>query len=875
MELIISHVSTDFDGLASMVAAQKLYPQAKLCFPGTPEQAVKDFMNLYKDFIEVETIRKPEKANIKRLIIVDCRNPNRLGSFRDIVNNPQVEVHIYDHHPPTIECIKGDVNVIEDVGSSVTILMKRIIEKKIYLSPLEATLMALGIYEETGSLLFTTTTSDDATVVADLLKRGVKLEVVADFVHHYLNEEQRKLLNDLIVSAYVLRIKGFKVMITRDKLDHYVDGLALVTHRLKDLERMDCVFSVVQMDDRIYIVGRSIRPAINVARILKFFGGGGHSTAASAVVKHLPLHEVESRLKKTLKRTIQPLVRAKDIMSSPVQTLELQEGMTLNNAFDYMRQIGRFNLPIVQEGKLVGLVDRKDLDKARIHKYGNAPLEIYMSKPVITSNPEASVYQLQDMLMEKGIGCLPIIKSGKMVGIVTRQDVLEAVHNRDLKRHRREDRTIDRVKKLPKFVRDILKICGHVGDKVKMGVYVVGGFVRDLIMGAENLDIDIVVEGDGMVFGEQLAKRLDGRVKVHEKFGTAVVVLPDGMHVDVASSRTEYYTRPAALPEVMMSSIKQDLYRRDFTINAMAIRLNRRYFGELLDFFGCRKDIRNGVIRTLHPMSFIDDPTRILRAVKFEQRYQFRMDPSTENLLKDALSKNLFDSVSPERLRNEFVEILEEARPLPTVKRMEKLRILRLIHKEIHLDSRMVEAFEAVAGLLVQFNDLIQLEGTKRWVIYFSIMVMRLEPDDILEIARRFRVPNNIISSVSFDKDRIHEVIRTICSRSLKTSELFRALENLSLETMIFIMARVRMRIVRTRIAKYLNEIRYIKPLITGNDLKKWDISPGPAYKTILRLLFDAQMDEMFSTSEGAKAFYESRLKSIVNLNPPGTWRKK
>jgi len=864
MELIISHISADFDALASMAAAQKLYPRAKLVFTGTPEQAVKDFMNLYKDFIKVEYIRSPEKMNITRLIIVDCRNPNRLGDFRNIVNSPKVEVHIYDHHPPNIESIKGDVNVIEEVGATVTILMKRIIEKKIYLSPLEATLLTLGIYEETGSLLFSATTPDDALVVADLLGRGVNLQVVSDFIFQFLNEEQRKLLNDLILSSYVLRIKGFKILIARSRMDKYLDGIALVTHRLNDLERMDAVFSLVEMAGRIYVVGRSIRPAIDVNRVLRFFSGGGHSTAASAVVRNMPLQDVEQRLKKALKRTIKPLIRAMDIMSQPVLTLELKVEMTLNDAYDYMRKIGHFNLPVTQNEKLVGIVDRRDVDKARHHGYGKAPLNIYMSKPVISSSPDASIYQMQDILMEKGIGCLPILDRGKLIGIVTRQDVLEAIHKRDLARHRRDDRPIDKIKKLPKFVRDILKKCGATGDKLKMSVYVVGGFVRDLLMGAENLDIDIVVEGDGMVYGEQLAKAMDGRVKIHEKFGTAIVVLPDEMHIDVASSRTEYYTRPAALPEVMMSSIKQDLYRRDFTINALAIRLNRRYFGEMLDFFGCRKDLRNGVIRILHPMSFVDDPTRILRAVKFEQRFQFRMNQATENLLRDALSKNIFDRVSAERLRNEFIEILEEARPLPAIKRMEELRILRLIHPGLNMDSRMVESFESVAALMIQFNDIVKEENAKRWVIYFSILVMRLEPGDILEIAQKFRVPEKIINRACFDKWKIHNIIRTLCARSLKLSELYMTLEGLSIETMLFIMARTRMRIVRTKIAKFLTTYRHIRPMVKGNTLKEWGIPPGRAYKRILKILFDAQLDEMFETIEGARNFFEKRLKSLL-----------
>jgi len=864
MEIIISHISADFDSLASMVAAQKLYPRAELYFTGSPEQPVSDFMQLYKDFIQVKFARNPLNLPVKKLIIVDCQNPNRLGDFRDLVNSPQVEVHIYDHHPPSLESIKGDVNVIREAGATTTILMKKLLEKKVYLSPLEATLMALGIYEETGSLLFSSTTPDDAFVVSRLLEMGVNLPVVSDFVLHYLNEEQRKLLNDLILSSNVMKIKGFRVLIARSRIDEYIDGIALVAHRLNDLERPDGLFVLVEMAGRVYIVGRSIRGEINVNRILKFFGGGGHPTAASAVVKGKSLADTERNLKKSLHRYIKPIIIAGDVMSSPVLTLELKEGMTLNDAFSTMKRLGHFNLPIMKNGKLVGIVDRTDLDKAKHHGYGNAPLNVYMSKPVITTKPDASIYQLQNQMMKKGIGCLPVLKNDKLIGIVTRQDVLEAIYKRDLDRHRRKDKPIDRLKKLPDFLRNILKICGLVGDKIKMRVFVVGGFVRDLLMGVENLDVDIVVEGDGILFGEQLAKKLGGRAKSHEKFGTSVVVLPDGMHIDVASSRTEYYTRPAALPDVMESSIKQDLYRRDFTINALAIRLNRKFFGELLDFFGCRKDLRNGIIRILYPMSFVDDPTRILRAVKFEQRYQFHMDQATENLLRDALSKNIFDLVSPERLRNEFIEILEEARPLPAIRRMDQLRILRLINKNINLDSRMIDVFESIAAILVKYVDIVKKEDVKQWIIYFNALVMRLEPEEIYEIADKFRVPKSIVTRAGFDKKRIHDIIRTLCSRTLKVSELYRTLEGMSLETLFFIMARTRTRLVRTKIAQFIHTYRHIKPMIDGNVLKEWGIPPGPVYKDILRILFDAQLDEMFTTMGGAREFYDMRLKSLL-----------
>jgi len=615
------------------------------------------------------------------------------------------------------------------------------------------------------------------------------------------------------------------------------------------------------------MVARSIRPDIDVGRITRVFNGGGHPTAASAVISKSNLQKVEKRLKKILHRMIRPRVRGHDIMTSPVHTLEIQPGMTLQDAFDHMYKVGHFNLPIVRDDHLVGLVDRRDVDKAKNHNYLNAPLEVYMSSPVITGTPDMSIHQLQNLMMEKSVGCLPLLEDNKVVGIVTRSDVLEAIYQRDLSAIHRKKRPLDQIKRLPRFLRDLLKTCGRVGDRLGMAVYVVGGFVRDLLMEVENLDVDLVVEGDGMLYGESLGRALKGNVRVHEKFGTATVSLPGGMHVDVATSRTEYYTRPAALPEVMESSIKQDLFRRDFTINAMAVRLNRKFFGELLDFFGCRRDLKNGVVRIIHPMSFVDDPTRIFRAVKFEQRYHFHMDQSTENLLKNALSSNIFQLVSPQRLRNELLEILEEPRPLPAIRRMEQLKILRLIHRDIHLDSRMVDVIEAVSATLLQFNHLVKSEEVKKWILYFNALVMRLPRDEVEKIAERFKVGGQLAARAGFDRDRLHKIIHTLCSRRIRPSEICRTLEGLSMETLLFLMARSRTRVVKTRVLKYINTLRHIRPIITGNELKRWGVEPGPHYKEILSILFDQQLDEKVTSVEGARDYF---LDHLIHLSCRG-----
>ncbi|MFP4498987.1 MAG: CBS domain-containing protein, partial [Vulcanimicrobiota bacterium] len=614
---------------------------------------------------------------------------------------------------------------------------------------------------------------------------------------------------------------------------------------------------------RIYMVARSIRQAIDVSRITSFFNGGGHTTAASAVIKNMNLEKVEKLLKKVLKRFIRPHTKAEDIMSSPVLTLELEEDMTIQDAFEQMHRYGHYHLPILKEGKLVGIIDRHDVDKASNHGYLNAPLRVYMSKPV-TTYPEASIFQIQNLMMKKGYGCIPVIDKGKVAGIITRTDVLEAIYKRDLENYRKQRRAVDQIKKLPAYLRDILKTCGRVADKMKVNIYVVGGFVRDLLLGVENLDIDLVVEGDGMKYGDKLAQKMGGRAKAHEKFGTSVVVLPSNMHIDIATSRTEYYTRPAALPEVTRSSIKQDLYRRDFTINAMAIRLNQKFFGELLDFFGCRRDLKNGVVRVLHPLSFIDDPTRILRAVKFEQRYQFTMDQFTENQLKEALYQDIFQHVSAERIRNELIEILEEARPLPALKRMDQLHILRIIHSDLSLDSRHIDALESAQAVLLQFKEIAARHRIKQWVIYLSVLLMNFEFDEIKKIAKKMRIPLEVINQVSFKSEKINKMVRILCSRNLPTSELYGTLHGISLESLFFLLAKTKIPTVRTRIVNYINKLLPQTPLISGYDLQKWGVEPGPVYKKLLSLLFDAQLDKLFTTKEGAEEFFETRLKSLV-----------
>ncbi|MBI2251471.1 MAG: CBS domain-containing protein [Armatimonadetes bacterium] len=860
MQIIISHQNADFDALSSMAAASKLYPQAKLYFTSSPEQNVRDFMVLYQKIIKINYPKGIDKLSINKLIIVDCRAPNRLGEFKDLVNNPQIEVDIYDHHPATYESIIGDRNIIKNYGATITILVKKIKEKKIFINPIEATLFALGIYEETGSLTFSSTTKEDIETAAYLLNLGANLKIVSRFIHHSLNKHQRNLLSKLLQSSKIYNIHSFKVLITKAKISHYIEELALITHRIMDLEQLDIILSIVLMKEKTYIIGRSALIDFDLNNVLADFGGGGHPQAASAVVKNKDLGKIEEELLKTLKNTLKPKLTAQEIMSAPVRYIDLKEEPKMEDAKNAFLRYGYSSLIITQDKKLKGIISRTDVDKAIQHKFNNAPLKFYMTKKLVTAAPDTSLEELQSLMQEHNLGKIPILKQKKIFGIVTRSDILKALHQINLK-IQSPFIVLENLNKLPYFIQKILKHCGKIADKLNLNVYAVGGFVRDLLLGVENLDIDLVVEGDGIFYAQELAKSLKAKIKTHEKFKTALIFLKN-FKIDIASSRIEFYTRPAALPEVLGSSLKQDLYRRDFTINAMAINLNQNNFGKLIDFFGGRKDLKQGIVRVLHNLSFIDDPTRIFRAIRFEKRYQFKMDYHTESLLKNALRIKIFNSLTNERIREEIILILSELKPIPAIKRMEELKILKLIHPDIHLYPKIIEILEKITNLLIQYQQIIKEEKIKSWLIYFLALISQIEIKQIQEIVKKYKVSKQEMNKLSFDKQKIANIFRSLINRDLTNSEIYRLLENLPLEVIFYLIARTNFLLIKQRINNYLIKFRKFKFLIKGADLIKWGYSPSKFYKDALKYLQNCQLNGLIKTKKDAKNLLKEYIRN-------------
>ncbi|MCD6319239.1 MAG: CBS domain-containing protein [Candidatus Desulfofervidaceae bacterium] len=859
LTVIATHENADFDGLASMLAAKKLYPGAISIAPASQEKGVKEFvLTTAVDYFHLTKLRNIDLRAIKRVVLVDTSQLSRIGKLAEVVKDPEVEVHVYDHHLPPDPETPIDFSIIKPVGATVTILVQLLRERGIKITPEEATLMALGVYEDTGAFTFQYTTKEDLEAAGYLINCGANLNVIAELVTHQFTSTDIVLLNELIHEAQIHFIHGIPVVITKVSTDQYVGDFAVLVHRLMEIENVPVIFALVKMENRIFIIARSRLPEVNVAKILEEgFGGGGHAAAASAVAKGLTLFQVENKLLTLLPERIKPSKVVKDLMTYPVKWISPET--SIKKAESILVHYDINALPILEKGKIVGIITRPVVDKALYHGLHDQPVKRFMTTEFPVLSPDASLTEIKEALLQHKQRLVPVVDKGQVVGVITRKSLLHYLLTNpsaflgglDLERQPRQ-KVIASVlnERLPKPIVNLLKRIGEISDKLGYNVYIVGGFVRDLLLRQENFDIDIVVEGDGIKLAKAMSKELGGRVHTYKKFGTAVVILPDNFRVDIATARTEFYEFPGALPTVETSSLKLDLYRRDFTINTLAIKLNPDEFGLLLDFFGGQRDLKDGIIRILHNLSFVEDPTRILRAVRFEQRFGFRIGKQTLDLMKQSLKLNPLIYVTGSRIWHELKCIFLESNPDTSLKRLHKLGALKALHPALKWSQEIENLFKEIKAVLSWF-DLLYLEETyaPEWV-YLLALLDKANRTEIQDYLLRLEWPESKREAFLKHRKKAVEVYHFWRRRrSIKPSEVYFTLHDLPIEFLLYLMAKLSPSQKRW-LSQYFTKWRYIKPLLNGNDLKAMGLTPGPIFKTILETLLRARLDGKVKTKE-------------------------
>ncbi len=861
MDIITSHINADFDSLASMVAAKKLYRDAEIVFPGSQEKKLRDFMLAFEP-VKIKRIKDIDLSRVTRLILVDTKLPGRIGPFANLLSNKKIKIHIYDHHPFNKGDIRGEVEKIETVGATATIFTEILKNKRLPPTPMEATILALGIYEETGCLLFPSTTERDLLAVAYLLKRGANLNIASSFLKMELSMEELDILNELVQSSREVVIQGIRIKIAKASREQYFGDAAHLAHRMMDMEDIDAVVVLLGMEGKILIVARSKVPELDVSRVMMEFGGGGHPTAASATIKEASLEVVEEKLAALLNANVKPGKVASDIMTKPV--ISIQGEVSVKEAEVMMTRYGVNVLPVLEEEKYLGLISREVVEKALFHGFGKSRAIDFSTTDAIIVDPQAPIRQIETLMIEQNQRFMPVVENGKIVGAITRTDLLRTLYEEFLRRRRIEE-TVTKEKptigrnlsswfreKFPSEIYEILKLSGEVAEGLGFNAYLVGGSVRDLLRGEENLDIDIVLEGDGISFARALGEKLNAKVRAHQKFGTAQV-FAQKIKLDIATARTEYYESPAALPKVETSSIKKDLYRRDFTINTLAVKLNPRDFGLLIDFFGGQRDLRERTIRVLHNVSFVEDPTRAFRAIRFSERFGFKISRHMENLIKSAIEMSLFNMLSGPRLYEELLLSFKETEPIKTLKKLSDFGLIKVIHSNLVFTEELEATLKSMQETVSWFNLLFLEEKPDKGILYLMALLSGLKDEDLKATVERLSPPPRVRDMIIRGMTQVKNILRKFPVDD--PVEIHKLLSKFNLETVLFLMALSKDRKKQRVISHYLTELRNVKTILKGDDLKRMGIQPGPVYSKILNKLLEEKLRGRLRSREDEEQF--------------------
>lgn len=883
--IITCHNNADWDALASLIGLLLLYPEGVPVFPGSMDPSLNRF---YNDTLSTQypfaAVKDIDPASVNLVVAADTRQRSRLPHVQAFLDRG-AQVHVWDHHPDADPSLQPVFERIERVGATCTLICRELQARDIIPSSRDATTLGLGIYGDTGALTFNSAGPEDFAAVAWLRAHGMDLPRVAELVHSDMTSLHVKALGALLDGAQHYDVGPCSLVLAEAAMDDCMGNVAVLAEKFMEMEPCDALFILGIMHDRIQVVARSRSESIDVGLICKTLGGGGHSCAASASIRNKPAAELKDLIFRRVFAQAHPDKTARDLMSAPA--VGIDELQSIREAETIMNRYGLKAAPVFRTGtrQCIGCLECQTASKAIAHGLGNMPATEYMQRQVYTAQPGTSLQRLMDIILGARRRLVPVVENGNVIGVVTRTDLINMFVEEPGRiplhtpRTARENNLAGTLRAhLPSGILNLLHTAGSLGDRLGVNVYAVGGLVRDLLLGrpAEDFDdVDLVVEGDGIAFGRKLAELLGGRVREHRAFMTALIIYKDAagkeQRLDVATARLEYYQYPAALPTVELSSIKMDLFRRDFTINAMAVRLNEPKFGRLVDFFSGQHDVQHRIVRVIHSLSFVEDPTRIIRAARFEQRYGFHMGPATEKLVKNALSLQLIDKISGQRLLHELALIFNEAVPQAGLARLNELGVLEAVHPALKAGRERMELLGDLREVLDWHRLLYFKEAPDTTTVYLLALTSGAPSGAAPEICTRLGLAAGQREALLSLRENVRAVFSRLHAwqrRAGRTSELCDLLAPLPLEGLLYLMAKAHNTALGSAVSQYIYKWRQIKVDITGEDLRRMGLPPGPHYGEIMRLVLSARRDGSVETREAQLAMALGLVQATLRNMP-------
>ncbi|MFW5713706.1 MAG: CBS domain-containing protein [Brevefilum sp.] len=879
----MTHEQADMDALASQLGAWLLFPDALPLLPRNINRNGQRYLQKFREDLPYIEFNDLPREKIDTLILVDTQSMITLKGMSD-----ETRVIVFDHHP-----MREDLNPnwelhLVEAGSNASQMVARIREKGINVNPLQATTLALGLYEDTGSFTYGSTTREDLQAAAFCIQQGANLDIVGQFLYPPLSPGQRALYDRLMKNVQTLLVEDQTILAAKADAMDVQDEISSVAHKMRDVLNPDALLLLVSTQQGIRLVARSTTDQVDVSSIAEEMGGGGHKRAASALIRpdeqldeaetHQYLEAQYEEMVSNLERHVSPAVTVAGIMSK--DPLILTPDTSVEEAHRLMQQYGYEGYPVVSDGEVVGLLNRREVDRTISHGL-NLTVESLMSAGKVIIKPDASLESLQVLMGKSGWGQIPVVDpdNGEIIGIVTRTDLLKTLTPQpELPTQEEVARML--AEAVPPARLALLHTLAEEADRINLPIFVVGGFVRDLLLERPSQDFDIVVEGDAIFFARRLADRFGGRVLTHQRFGTAkwdiagirkklikhlplengeASRLPETL--DLITARTEFYEQPAALPTVETSSIKMDLHRRDFTINTLALRLDGEHYGRIHDYWGGLSDLHKGHIRVLHALSFVDDATRLLRAVRFEQRFNFQIEPRTRALMEESLP--LLNRLTGARLRHEINLILAETKAPAMLERLAELDILESIHPALPWNEKLTEHLEKLdidsidpAWELAERSDHLNMKQIMSYLIWLG----RLPEPTLRSITSRLRFKSDLKQLLIATSQVNRELPDVLGAKPSEIVHAFEKAPRLALYAAFLVNDQPKF---REPIWQFVSQWTEVSPYTTGDDLREMGLRPSPAYGRILTTLRDAWLDGEIQSKEEEQALLDKLVSEV------------
>ncbi|MEM1367021.1 MAG: CBS domain-containing protein [Cyanobacteria bacterium P01_H01_bin.15] len=892
MNIILCHQTADFDTLGAAVGLASLLSDSRIVLAGGAHARVKDFLRLYRDHLPLIERKSVQASSIQQIFVVDTQLQARLGTTSNWLDLPGVNVTVIDHHLHAPSDIQASSRQVESVGAATTLVVEKLIKASVQPSIEQAIAMALGIHTDTGSLTYPQTTLRDAKALTWLLEQGAYPSVIAYFLQPRLGEQLQELLTEALNHLQTQVHAGYKIAWVGLESPEFVPDLSTVTEQLRELTASDALFlgHCYKRHGQfcLSLIGRSNIPQTNLAELLANYGGGGHPAAAAGTfpISHstkMPgiLHALTEKLLTQIPRS----QTAQELMSAPVRTIA--PTLSIAETRRLILRYGHAGFPVVDNDCLIGIISRRDLDLAEHHGFQDFPVKGFMSQNVKTVTPDTPLSVLQELMGTYDIGRLPVLANERLVGIVTRTDLIQALFPAaltDTEKHilAESSSLLPAVEKnLPSAIWSVLRLLATLAQEQGWHLYLVGGGVRDLLLTPPTQklqlpDVDLVVDGGvkpaavgaGVSLAQALQKHYPAaQVSVHGDFQTAAISwhhfaqTQQPLSIDIATARTEFYPYPAANPEVVPSSIRQDLYRRDFTVNALALRLSEPEAGLILDYFGGVQDLRQGWIRALHPNSFIEDPTRIFRAVRFAVRLGFSLETQTRFWIEGALKSGVYERsrhrngrvpALESRLKAELKTILSAAHWMRSLNLLGELNALQCIHPQLKLTPQLHWQIRYLSRWLKRLT----LDAPP-WQLRLEFLINELDCLIASEVAQRLQLP----------KDALQRLPQLVVARrkgqcltkGMMTSHLYGILQTQPPLVWVLV-APILNPWQRRQIWEYLTRWQPLPPLLTGAELKQLGYRPGPQFKVMLTALRFQQLDQHICDRPAAIEFIQQHF---------------